>query len=135
IYGYALSRFAGTWAALKCVKDNIETTASVNVGFERINIRLPELDLPSGGQHIRYELNQLGQEERLHDYKRKAAAAFVQENGLNRIIFSGGSGPKLGIVTIGTSYLDVRQALDDLGIDEERAAQLGIRLFKVACPW
>jgi len=135
IYGYALSRFAGTWAALKCVKDNIESTASVNVGFDRINIRLPEIDLPSGGLHIRYELNQLGQEERLHDYKRKAAAAFVQENGLNRIIFSGGSGPKLGIVTIGTSYLDVRQALDDLGIDEERAAQLGIRLFKVACPW
>ena len=29
IYGYAMSRFAGTWAALKCVKDNIESTASV----------------------------------------------------------------------------------------------------------
>ena len=24
LYGYALSRFAGTWAAIKCVKDNIE---------------------------------------------------------------------------------------------------------------
>jgi len=135
IYGYALSRFAGTWAALKCVKDNIESTASVNVALDRINIRLPEIDLPPGGLHIRYELNQLGQEERLHDYKRKAAAAFVEENGLNRIIFSGGSNPKLGIITIGTSYLDVRQALDDLGIDEARAAQLGVRLFKVACPW
>src|SRR5690606_26255839 len=85
--------------------------------------------------HIRHELNQLGQEERLHDYKRKAAAAFIQENGLNRIVFSGGHNPKIGIVTIGTSYLDVRQALDDLGIDEARAADLGVRLFKVACPW
>ncbi len=24
LYGFALSRFAGTWAAIKCVKDNIE---------------------------------------------------------------------------------------------------------------
>ena len=29
--------------------------------------------------------------------------------------------PKLGIITVGKSYLDVRQALDDLGIDEARA--------------
>lgn len=135
IYGYALSRFAGTWAALKCVKDNIESTASVDVALDRIRISLPEIELPPGGLHIRHELNQLGQEERLHDYKRKAAAAFIQENGLNRIIYSGGRSPRLGIVTIGTSYLDVRQALDDLGIDEARAADLGLRLFKVACPW
>ena len=29
----------------------------------------------------------------------------------------------------------MRQALDELGIDERRANQIGIRLFKVACPW
>ena len=38
-------------------------------------------------------------------------------------------------MTVGKSYLDVRQALDDLGIDEARAAQLGVRLSKVGCPW
>lgn len=135
IYGYALSRFAGTWAALKCVKDNIESTASIDVGLDRLKIILPELEPLVGGLHIRPEFNPLGQEERLHDYKRKAAAAFVRENGLNRVIFSGGRNPKIGIVTIGTSYLDVRQALEDLDIDEARAAELGIRLFKVACPW
>ncbi len=26
LHGYALSRFAGTWTAMKCVKDNIEAT-------------------------------------------------------------------------------------------------------------
>ncbi|WP_265518599.1 indolepyruvate ferredoxin oxidoreductase family protein [Nitratireductor luteus] len=135
LYGYALSRFAGTWAAIKCVKDNIESTASVDVAQDRLDIVLPEIDLPPGGLHIRHEVNQLGQEARLHDYKRAAAAAFVQANGLNRIVFSGGRNPKIGIVTLGTSYLDVRQALDDLGINEERASQIGLRLFKVACPW
>src|SRR4029079_8734057 len=33
------------------------------------------------------------------------------------------------------SYLDVRQALDELGIDEVRANDLGLRIYKVACPY
>ena len=135
IYGYALSRFAGTWAAIKCVKDNIESTASVDVSLERLNIGLPEFDLPPGGLNIRHEFDPIRQETRLHEYKRGAASAFIRANGLNRIIYSGGRKPKIGIITVGKSYLDVRQALDELGIDERRANQLGIRLFKVACPW
>ncbi|TIP68914.1 MAG: hypothetical protein E5X58_48350, partial [Mesorhizobium sp.] len=63
------------------------------------------------------------------------ASAFIHANGLNRIVYSGGSGPKLGIVTIGKSYLDVRQALEDIGVDEAAANRIGIRLFKVGCPW
>ncbi|MCR5856105.1 indolepyruvate ferredoxin oxidoreductase family protein [Mesorhizobium sp. J428] len=135
LYGFAMSRFSSTWTAIKCVKDNIESTASVDVSLDRLNIVLPEIDLPPGGLSIRHELDQMGQEERLHVYKRAAAAAFIRANGLNKIIYSGGSAPKIGIITVGKSYLDVRQALDDLGIDEARAAQIGLRLFKVAAPW
>jgi indolepyruvate ferredoxin oxidoreductase len=135
LYGFALSRFAGTWAAIKCVKDNIESTASVDVSLDRLNIVLPEFDMPPGGLGIRHELDQFAQEHRLHDFKRAAAAAFIRANGLNRIVYSGGSNPKLGIATVGKSYLDVRQALDDIGVDEAEANRLGVRLFKVACPW
>ncbi|PWK65760.1 indolepyruvate ferredoxin oxidoreductase family protein [Aminobacter sp. AP02] len=135
LYGFALSRFAGTWAAIKCVKDNIESTASVDASLDRLNIVIPEFDMPPGGLNIRNELDQLGQEARLHEYKRAAAAAFIRANGINRIVYSGGRKPKIGIITVGKSFLDVRQALDDLGIDERRANQLGIRLFKVGCPW
>ncbi|MEO3384728.1 indolepyruvate ferredoxin oxidoreductase family protein [Mesorhizobium sp. CAU 1741] len=135
LYGFALSRFAGTWSAIKCVKDNIESTASVDASLERLDIVLPEFDMPPGGLNIRHELDQFGQEQRLHDYKRAAAAAFIRANGLNRIVYSGGARPKLGIVTIGKSYLDVRQALEDIGIGEAEADRIGIRLFKIACPW
>ena len=135
IYGYALSRFAGTWAAIKCVKDNIESTASVDVSLDRLGVVIPEFEMPEGGLNIRYEIDMLGQEARLHEHKRDAASAFIRANGLNRIIYSGGRKPKIGIITVGKSYLDVRQALDDLGIDERRANQIGVRLFKVACPW
>ncbi|MEQ1944888.1 indolepyruvate ferredoxin oxidoreductase family protein [Mesorhizobium sp. VNQ89] len=135
LYGFALSRFAGTWAAIKCVKDNIESTASVDASLERLGIIIPEFDMPPGGLNIRHEIDFIGQEARLHEYKRAAAAAFVRANGINRIVYSGGSRPKLGIITVGKSYLDVRQALEDIGIDEERANEIGLRLFKVGCPW
>jgi indolepyruvate ferredoxin oxidoreductase len=135
LYGYALSRFAGTWTAIKCVKDNIESTASVDASLERLNIITPEFDMPKGGLNIRHEIDFVGQEARLHEYKRAAAAAFVRANGLNRTIYSGGSKAKIGIITVGKSYLDVRQALEDIGIDEEKANEIGVRLFKVGCPW
>lgn len=135
LYGYALSRFAGTWAALKCVKDNIESTASVDVSLDRPGITLPAFDMPPGGLNIRHELDQLGQEARLHEFKRGALTAFISANKLNRIVYPGGREPKLGIITTGKSYLDVRQALEDIGIDEAQANRIGIRLFKVACPW
>ncbi len=119
LYGYAMSRFAGTWAAIKCVKDNIESTASVDcLAGSRPTSSYRDFDMPPGGLNIRHEIDQLGQEERLHEYKRAAASAFIRANGLNRIVYSGGRNARLGIITVGKSYLDVRQALDDLGIDE-----------------
>lgn len=135
LYGFALSRFAGTWAAIKCVKDNIESTASVEAGLSRIKIAYPQFDMPPGGLNIRHELDQIGQEARLHEYKRVAAAGFIAANNINRMVYSGGQRARVGIITTGKSYLDVRQALDDLGIDDSRANELGIRLFKVGCPW
>ena len=136
ILGFALSRFAGTWAALKCVKDNVESTASVSAALERFAPVLPDFDMPPGGLNIRAnDLDFLAQEARLHEYKRAAASAFIRANSINRIVFSGGNSARLGIVSVGKSYLDVRKALSLLGIDEQRAGELGIRLFKIGCPW
>ena len=50
-------------------------------------------------------------------------------------ITSGGRNPKIGIITLGKSYLDVRQALDELGIDEVKCNDLGIRIYKIGCAW
>ena len=47
----------------------------------------------------------------------------------------GGGKRRLGIVTHGKSYLDVRQALDDLGIDEALAAEIGLSVYKVGMTW
>ncbi len=135
LYGFALSRFAGTLTAIKCLNDNIESTGEVEASFARLGVTIPEFEMPPGGLNIRHEIDFIGQEARLHEYKRAAAAAFVRANGLNRIVYSGGARAKMGIITVGKSYLDVRQALEDIGIDEARANAIGVRLFKVGCPW
>ena len=135
LYGYAMSRFAGTWAAIKCVKDNIESTASVDASLDRLNIVIPEFDMPPGGLNIRHETRPARPGGAPARIQARRGGAFIRANGLNRIVYSGGSNPKIGIITVGKSYLDVRQALEDIGIDEARANQIGVRLFKVGCPW
>lgn len=136
LLGYALSRYASTWVALKCVKDNIESTASVNAGLNRLDIRLPPFDGPEGGLYIRQnDIDFLGQEVRLNEYKRLAANIFIRANNINQTIWSGGSQARIGIISTGKSYLDVLQALSSLGIGEEQANAMGIRLFKVGCTW
>jgi indolepyruvate ferredoxin oxidoreductase len=136
LYGWALSRYAGVWVGLKCVKDTVESTASIDGTLDRVSIVIPEdFEMPPGGLNIRPNDPPLVQEARLHDFKRYAILAFMRANRLDRMLLSGGPNPRLGIATVGKSYLDVVQALAELGIDEVRAAALGLRLYKVAMPW
>ncbi|HEX8166108.1 MAG TPA: indolepyruvate ferredoxin oxidoreductase family protein [Beijerinckiaceae bacterium] len=138
LYGIAMSRFCGTWTAMKCVKDNIESTASADGRIDRVRIVIPgddEFRMPPGGLNIRTPDGFLEQEARLQDFKRDAMLAFVRANNLNHAVLSGGRNPKIGIITVGKSYLDVRQAMDELGLDEVKANDMGLRLYKVACPW
>jgi indolepyruvate ferredoxin oxidoreductase len=136
LYGWAMSRFCGTWVALKSMHETVESTAVIDGSLERVNIAIPDdFEMPPGGLNIRLHDTILGQEARLHDYKRDAMLAFVRANKLNKYITSGGRNPKIGIITVGKSYLDVRQALDELGIDEVKCNDLGMRIYKIACPW
>ncbi|MCB1462211.1 MAG: indolepyruvate ferredoxin oxidoreductase family protein, partial [Nitratireductor sp.] len=136
LHGLALSRFSGTWVGLKCVKDTVESSASVDGSIDRVKIVLPdEFEMPPGGLNIRVRDDILEQEKRLHCHKMDAVLAYLRANKLDQTIFSGGTAPKIGIIAAGKSYLDVRLALDILGIGEQEAENLGLRLLKVAAPW
>ena len=136
LMGYALSRHAGVWVGLKCVHDVVESAAVVDAGPDRVNPIFPDdPPPPPGGLSIRPSDDRIVQEERLHMHKIPAVKAFARANGLNPIVLRGGNSPSLGIVAAGKAFLDVRQALDDLGIDEAKAARLGIRLLKIGMVW
>src|SRR5829696_1554224 len=77
--------------------------------FALLDAMMPILfQMPKGGLNIRAADDRFEQELRLHTYKRFAAVAFARANGLDRIVLKGGPAPKIGIVTAGKSYLDVR---------------------------
>ncbi|WP_217619553.1 hypothetical protein, partial [Achromobacter sp. GbtcB20] len=75
-------------------------------------------ELPEGGLNIRWPDAVLDQEVRMSNYKWYAALAYARANKLNKIIWDRPQ-PKIGIITAGKSYVDTRQALADLGIDEQ----------------
>jgi len=132
--GFALSRYSGCWVGLKCVHDTVNTAASIELDSERIDLVTPEFELPPGGLNIRWPDPPLAQEERLHRFKLEAARAFARSHRFDRLGFDS-KAARLGIVTTGKSYLDLRQALSDLGIDEEQALRLGLRVLKLGLVW
>jgi len=141
VYGWALSRYSGCWTAFKVVAETVDSTASCYVDPHRIEIKIPEdFEMPPGGLNIRWPQSSfasaqaLEQEMRLHKYKLYAALAFARANKLNRTVMDSPR-RRFGIVTCGKSYLDVRQALDDLGIDDAHAAEIGLTVFKVGMTW
>src|SRR6185295_9888096 len=136
LFAFALSRFASLWVGLKCVKDTVESTATIDGSLDRVATIIPgSFRMPPGGLAIRRNDHPLKQEERLHEHKLPALTAFIRANAPDRLVLAGGRRPRIGIATSGKSYLDVLQALEDLGIDEVRAADFGVRLLKLACTW
>lgn len=135
IFGWELSRYCGTWVALKAITENMDSAISAEIDPRRVSIRLPEdFELPADGVHARWPDTALEQELRLNKYKIYAAREFARVNGLNRVVVDGPHA-RLGIMTTGKAYLDVMQALEDLGLDRSRAAALGLRVFKVGMSW
>ena len=135
IIGWELSRYSGCWVALKTIAENVDSSAVVDVDPLRMQVKIPEdFKLPEDGVYIRWPDPPLAQEARLNTYKIYAARAFALANNLNQIKLDSPN-PRLGIITTGKSYLDVRQALDDLGLDEALCAQVGLRVLKVGMSW
>jgi indolepyruvate ferredoxin oxidoreductase len=137
VHGFAMSRYSGCWVAMKCVTDIVESAASVDVATDRVQVVLPaDFEMPADGLNGRWPefTGFVEQEKRLYHRKLYAALAYARANRLNHEVWSSREG-RLGIVAVGKAYDDVRQALDDLAIDERLAREIGLRLFKVSMPW
>ena len=130
LYGWALSRHAGCWVSMKTIAETVDASFSVNVDTSKFDLKLP----PKRDVEIRWPDKPLEQETRLHEEKMTAVLEFARLNPLNRVVVESPE-PRLGIVTTGKSYLDVMQALRDLGFDDQLAADVGLSVFKVGMTW
>ncbi len=140
IHGWAMSRFSGCLVGFKALADTVESSASIDADPFRVQVRLPtDFTMPEGRLNARPYGGFLGkivrdQEALMQDYKIYAALAYARENKLNRTVIDSPAA-RLGIIASGKSYMDVLDALEELGIDERKAGEIGIRVFKVAMPW
>ena len=140
LHGFAMSRFAGLPVGFKALADTVESSGSIDAAGLEMPIVLPaDLPTPPDGVHARLSTDTLGvqarkQEALMQDHKIYRAIAYARANRLNRVTIDSPQA-RLGIVASGKAYRDVLEALQELGIDEQAAARIGVRLFKVAMPW
>ncbi|RLT95675.1 indolepyruvate ferredoxin oxidoreductase family protein [Ketobacter sp.] len=135
LLGWAISRYSGCYVGLKTITDTLDLSACIELPDAYHPYQIPtDVEIPPQGLNLRPNLPALEEERWLVDYRLPAATAFARANQVDRIVLDGVQ-RTLGIVAAGKAYLDVRQALDDLGLDETRCARLGIRLYKPGLIW
>jgi indolepyruvate ferredoxin oxidoreductase len=135
VHAFAMSRFSGVWAGMKTIQEIVESSATVMIDPDRVQIKIPtDFVIPPGGLHIRWPDAALEQEARLFDYKWYAALAYIRANRLNYNVIEGPH-DRFGIIASGKAFNDTRQALLDLGLDDTTCQRLGIRLHKVGVVW
>jgi indolepyruvate ferredoxin oxidoreductase len=134
LLAWAMSRFSGCYVGLKIESESIESAVSLDLDDRMSPIVTPEFEFPSDGVHYRWPYRQLDNEALLQNFKLPAALAFARVNAIDRVMLASNH-PRIGIVTTGKTYRAVCQALDELGVDEDRAQHMGLSIYKVGMPW
>ncbi|MBO9464018.1 indolepyruvate ferredoxin oxidoreductase family protein [Tropicibacter sp. R15_0] len=132
-WGYALSRFSGMWVGFKAISETVESGMSFDLPADRDFIS-PDFAMPADGLHYRWPDLPGPQIEERMEAKKNAVLAFARANPIDRVEW-GHADARFGIVTTGKSHLDVLEALRLLGIDQARAAELGLDIYKVGMVW
>jgi indolepyruvate ferredoxin oxidoreductase len=128
-HAVAMSRASGLWVALKIVATVADGVGLVEAGPGRVN---PAAD---HGRPYAHQPNArmlqpgLSEMERSREgIRREVAIAYARANGVNRVE-TFGAAPRVGIVAGGKTYLELRQALRIIGLDEAELSARGMRLL------
>ncbi len=136
LLGFAMSRYSGAWIGFKAISETVESSASVRVNPDRLQIVIPDdFEMPPGGLNIRLGYDPAGAEMLANGPRLDAVAAFARANHIDRIVFEPDRPARIGVISTGKAYMDLRQALEDLGLPEGRLNELGVRIYKVAMTW
>jgi indolepyruvate ferredoxin oxidoreductase len=134
-YGVALSRATGLWVGMKIVADVADGVWTVGDGVGDVEITVPELEWEGRPWH--YEQipmllppASLRAEEQLYGPRWAMLHEFLAVNPINTVELDTPDS-WLGIVAGGKAFDDVRQALRDLGLDDDALRRSGIRLLRL----
>src|SRR6201996_725218 len=134
LHGIALSRFCGLWTGFKLATNVVDGSATVHLGADRIEVTEPSREID--GTEFRHEVsanflqpNLTQLEASLMGARQELARRYAYANHLNRI--EGDPAARVGVIAAGASYLDVRQALQLIGIGPGDLATSGVRVLKL----
>ncbi|MDC8785405.1 indolepyruvate ferredoxin oxidoreductase family protein [Roseateles koreensis] len=130
LYGWALSRFSGTWVGFKAISEVVESGMTVDLDSVPLDFELPVDHRPAADLHIRsVDLPSLELETRLA-HKLDAVRAFAKLNSIDKHIVVSPRAT-LGIVTVGKAHYDFMEVLRRLDLDPNALAAAGVRIYKV----
>ncbi len=130
LYGWALSRFSGTWVGFKAISEVVESGMTVDLDGIPMDFELPVDHVPPTDLHIRaVDLPSLELESRLA-HKLDAVRAFSKLNSIDKHIVTNPAAT-LGIVTVGKAHYDFMEVLRRLDLDPNSLSAAGVRVYKV----
>ncbi len=133
VHAFWLSRYSGAWVGLKIVTTVADGIGTVDLHPDRHHPSEP-IAMDADGQHWRHRplatvgAHPVPNQEALLLQRLIAAKAYARHNEVNRVV-GAGPGARLGIVCAGKSYVDVLQAISDLGFED--VAGIGVRVLKL----
>ncbi len=131
--GWALSRASGLYVGVKAVTDTLDLTTTVDLPGYAFPIVTPEP--PNGiSPNLRLNMSALQQEAAVIEHRLPLVAPFASANRIDRVTRDAPQ-RKLTVVSAGKAWLDVCQALADLGLDEGTCRAIGLRVVKLGLVW
>ncbi len=135
LHAIALSRYSGCWIAMKLIGQLCDGGETFAVSPDFPKIVIPELTI-DGEPFRKYTdfrffpgLN-IDPERRLYRERHLAVRAYARANGLDRVHVRTPH-DRIGLLSAGKSFSDLRQALLDLGFDDDALRAAGIRLGRL----
>ncbi len=129
--GWAMSRFSGLYTGFKTITDTLDLTSTVTLPEANFPVVQPEA---SQNLSIRPGMSALLMEQLTVDHRLPAVQLFARSNGMDRVTMDAPQ-RNLSVVSAGKAWLDLCQALIDLGLTEARCRELGIRVVKYGLIW
>jgi indolepyruvate ferredoxin oxidoreductase len=133
VHAFRLSRYSGAWVGLKIVTAVADGIGTVDLHPDR-HLPTDPVGVDVDGQPWRHRplatvgAHPVPNQEALLLQRLLAARAYALHNGLNRVV-GAAPGARLGIVCAGKTYVDVLQALSDLGLHD--LCDIGVRVLKL----
>lgn len=131
LYGWALSRFCGSWVGMLTQSALVDAATTVDLDLPSITYTSPQHTLRP---HARLVDTPFDKEKRI-EQKSSLVQLFQEHNPINQV-FGARENAKLTVVSSGMTYTNLRQSLYLMGYSsEEKLAEAGIQLLKLGIVW